>query len=30
MAEVDTLYYSYNLPYNNFLTPDPVLEFGGL
>ena len=30
MAEADTLYYSYDLHYNDRMIPDPVLEFGGL
>ena len=29
MAEADELYRSYDLPHNNRLTPDKVLEFGG-
>ena len=29
MAEADELHLSYNLPQNNQLTPDTVLEFGG-
>ena len=29
MAEADELYPSYNLPRNNQLTPDTVLEFEG-
>ena len=29
MAEAEKLYWSYNLPHNNFPTPDTVLAFGG-
>ena len=28
MDEADKLYHSYNLPHNDRLTPDTVLEFG--
>ena len=30
MAESGKLYPSYNLPHNDWLTPDTVLAFGGL
>ena len=30
MAEADELHPSYNLPHNDWLTPDTVLAFGGL
>ena len=29
IAKLDELYWSYDLPHNNWLTPDTVLSFGG-
>ena len=29
MAELDKLYWSYDFPYNNFLTLDTIPAFGG-
>ena len=29
MAEADKIYWSYDLPHNNWMNPDTVLLFGG-